>query len=263
MHKSHKNRHFALFPGLILITLGAGLLAREFGLLPSTVRAVDFWPILVVGFGSSSLLRRRGFWGVLFSLAVIGLGGVLLAGNLGFLAFPAARLWPALLLLVGIAFLIRGATAARRGPPPDSPLGSGGRPDEGSNPGSGPHRPFHGHHYELTSEADRLSRQFTAAGAQLRIESQAWKGGELGVTAGGVELDLRNARLAPEGALLDVRVLMGGIELRVPDTWQVQCDVTPLFGGADDMTRSTQGATDAPRLRIVGSVTLGGLTIQN
>ena len=108
-----------------------------------------------------------------------------------------------------------------------------------------------------------MSKQYTASGANLRIESQAWKGGELGVTAGGVELDLRNARLDPEGALLDVRVVMGGIDMRVPDTWQIVCEVTPLLGGADDITRAPQGVSGAPRLRIVGTVTLGGLTIRN
>jgi hypothetical protein len=56
---------------------------------------------------------------------------------------------------------------------------------------------------------------------------------------------------------------MGGVDIRVPDTWQVKNDVTPLLGGADDSTRSTQGSTDAPLLRVVGSVTLGGISIHN
>ena len=56
---------------------------------------------------------------------------------------------------------------------------------------------------------------------------------------------------------------MGGVDIRVPDTWQVRCDVTPLLGGADDSTRSAQGATNAPTLRVVGTVTLGGLSIRN
>jgi predicted membrane protein len=108
-----------------------------------------------------------------------------------------------------------------------------------------------------------LNKQITLAGAELKIESQQWKGGELGVTAGGVEIDLRYARLDPEGALLDVRIVMGGVDIRVPDTWQIRCDVTPFLGGADDSTRSTQGSTSVPVLRVVGSVTLGGLSIHN
>jgi hypothetical protein len=40
-------------------------------------------------------------------------------------------------------------------------------------------------------------------------------------------------------------------------------EVTPFLGGADDVTRSTQGMSDAPRLRVVGTVTLGGVTVRN
>ena len=246
-----------LFPGLILVSLGGGLLAREFGLLPPNVRFVDFWPLLPVFIGIASLFHRRNASGVLISLAFIVFGGVMLAGNLGFIAFPAARLWPGLLVLLGIAFLVRG----RRGPlhhgPPWDPSGRG-RP--GRPPGEGWTGPTH---QSLSTSEDRLAKQITFSGAEYKIESQAWKGGELGVTGGGVELDLRNAALHPDGALLDVRVLMGGVDIRVPDTWQVVSDMTPLFGGADDMTRSAQGAAGAPRLRVTGTVTLGGVTIRN
>jgi hypothetical protein len=238
-----------LLPGLILVSVGGGLLAREFGLLPPHVQLVDFWPLILVFVGVSSLFRVRGLVGALFALSVVAMGGLLLASNLGFLVFPAARLWPALLVLLGVAFLIRATRASeRRGwptdPPPDAPAdGAGGR--------------------HLETEGDRFNRQVTFSGLELKIESQAWKGGELGVTAGGVELDLRYARLDPEGALLDVSILMGGVDIRVPDTWQVRNEVTPLLGGADDSTRSTQGSTDAPLLRVVGSVTLGGISIHN
>jgi len=248
-----------LWPGLLLVSVGGGLLAREFGLLPAQVRLVDFWPLILVFVGGSSLLRARGVVGALFALAFVAMGGLLLAHNLGFLsflAFPAARLWPALLVLLGVAFLIRAARGSERhGPSTDPPAGAGGEPLDGYDEGA--------QHVGLTAEEDRLNKQITFAGAEFKIASQAWKGGELGVTAGGVEIDLRYARLDPEGALLDVRIVMGGVDLRVPDTWKVQCDVTPLLGGADDSTRSTQGSTDAPLLRVVGSVTLGGLSIHN
>jgi hypothetical protein len=263
--RTHHHHRPGLWPGLILVSVGGGLLAREFGLLPPQVRLVDFWPLLLVSFGISNLFRGRGFMGALFALAFVALGGFLLARNLGFLVFPAAHLWPVLVVLLGVAFLVRAARGPeRRGPPPDSPAGAGPEPHDGFDPladeawgnESAQQR-------SLASDDDRLNKQITFAGAEFKIASQAWKGGELGVTAGGVELDLRYARLAPEGALLDVRIVMGGVDIRVPDTWQVLCDVTPLIGGADDTTRSTQGSTRAPLLRVVGSVTLGGLSIHN
>jgi hypothetical protein len=255
MRENHRSP--GLFPGLVLVSIGGGLLAREFGYLPSTVRLVDFWPLLVVFVGISSLMRGRGVIGVLFAFAFVAMGGLMLAGNLGFMTFPAARLWPGLLVLLGLAFLIGGAHRRRHQgspwqPPPD---------------GSGLERPSRSHRHPAqghqTTASDRLSKQITFSGAQFRIESQAWKGGELGVTGGGVEIDLRNAQLDPEGASLDLRVVMGGVDIRVPDTWQVHMEVTPLFGGADDTTRSTQGNTNAPRLRISGTCTLGGVNVRN
>jgi len=261
------NHHHSpgLWPGLLLISVGGGLLAREFGLLPAQVRFVDFWPLLPMFFGVSNLLRARGFMGALFGLAFVAMGGLLLARNLGFLsflAFPTARLWPGLLVLLGVAFLIRAARGAEPREPPTDPW-----PPTDPAPGEAAelHDDFveDAQHASLVSQDDRLNKQITLAGAEFKITSQAWKGGELGVTAGGVELDLRYARLAPEGALLDVRILMGGVDIRVPDTWQVQCDVTPLLGGADDSTRSAQGSTSAPLLRVTGSVTVGGLSVHN
>jgi predicted membrane protein len=247
-----------LWPGLFLVSLGAGLLAREFGLLPANVRLVDFWPLLVLFVGIASLVRSTSLAGALFALGCVGLGGVLLASNLGFFAFPAARLWPALLVIVGLAFLIRGARARKQEPSTDLPRD----PPPGGAGGSGQHGSYPPEATDTSSD-DRLHRQLTFSGAQYRIESQAWRGGKLGVTVGGVELDLRQARLHPDGAVLDLRVVMGGVDLRVPDTWQVRCEVTPLFGGADDTTRSTQGAGSAPLLRVVGTVTLGGITVRN
>ena len=264
MRTNHHHRPGVL-PGLILVSVGGGLLAREFGLLPPHLRLVDFWPLFLVFMGLSSLFHARGFVGALFALAFVALGGLLLARNLGFLAFPALRLWPGLLVLLGIAFLFRrGRSSDWHGPPPDAPpiMRPAPRNDDAQivtahwDDAGAPQR-------NLTTEDNRLSKQITFSGLDFKIEAQAWTGGELGVTAGGVGIDLRNARLAPEGALLDVRIVMGGVDIRVPDTWQVQCDVTPFLGGADDSTRSTQGSNGAPILRVIGSVTLGGLSIRN
>jgi len=252
-----EHRRHGVFPGLILILVGGGLLAREFGYLPEHVRLVDFWPLVVVVMGLSALVRARGFMPIFFALAFVAFGGVLLAGNLGLFAFHAARLWPGLLVLMGLSALLGGR---RRGPWRDPPGRSRGRdPDAWKGADWSSHQ---GHRPQSTT-GDQLNKQYTFSGCQLRIDSEAWKGGELGVTAGGVELDLRHAQLAPEGAALDLRVLMGGVDIRVPDTWQVSCDVTPLFGGADDATRTTQGVGTAPQLRVTGSVTLGGVTIRN
>jgi Cell wall-active antibiotics response 4TMS YvqF/Domain of unknown function (DUF5668) len=246
-HTGHR-----LWPGLLLVFWGAGLLARELGWLPPSVGVFDFWPMFIVMIGVSALLRGLSFPRTIFALGFIALGSVLLAGNLGFVTASVTRFWPVLIILMGLSALFRRAGDGEPPltPGPVEPLDFG---DSGVGASVA----------SALGAGDRIRRQYTFSGAELRIESQSWKGGEVGVTAGGVELDLRQAQLAPEGAVLVVNVLMGGVDIRVPDTWQVQLDVVPFLGGADDMTRSTQGVSAAPRLHIAGNVTLGGVSVSN
>jgi len=238
-----------LWPGLVLIAVGAGLLARELGLLPPGVGFTDLWPVLVVAFGLAQLPHARGASSAFFSLLFVVVGGALLAGNLGYGDFVATRYWPALLIVLGLSFMFRKRGAARCGPD---------------------WHERHRRHSERSHERgmvvageDRLDRALTMSGTQIKVESQAWTGGDLSAVASGVELDLRYARLAEGGATLHLHVVMAGIEIRVPDTWQVTSDISPTAGGVDNSTRSTQGDPTAPRLRIVGSVLLGGVDIRN
>ena len=241
-----------LWPGLILVSLGGGLLARELGLLPPGTGIVDFWPLLVVTFGLARLVHARGAFSAFFALAFTAVGAVLLAGNLGFGEFAGVRYWPALLILLGLSFLFRGRGGQKphrvrfEGAPPPH-FGSGSTDAE----------------QLVASDENRLVRSIIMAGGQIRVESQAFTGGEVSAVAAGAEIDFRYARLAEAGATLHLDVVMGGVELRVPDTWHVLCEVSPVLGGVDDTTRPTQGDLSAPQLRIVGSVVLGGISIRN
>jgi len=246
-----------LWPGLILVSLGGGLLARELGMLPAGVGIVDFWPLAIVVFGLAQLAHARGAFSAFFALAFTALGGVLLAGNLGFGEFPAARYWPALLILLGLSFLFRGRGGGRKGP---------GRGRRGPGSGESPPPHFDGSREverPVVVDENRLVRSIIMAGGQIRVESQAFTGGEVSAVLAGAEIDFRYARLAEAGATLHLDVVMGGVEIRVPDTWHVVCDISPVLGGVDDTTRPTQGDSSAPQLRIVGSVVLGGVNVRN
>lgn len=258
-HHHHYRRTHSFAPGLLLISVGGGLLLREFGYLPSTVRFIDFWPLLLVSVGLSGTFQNCGVLRRLVSLGVATLGAFLLAGNLGYLTFPAARLWPVLLVLLGVSFLFR---RPRGGPPWQGRGRRFGPSFDGSAPTEG-HRYRHPEHWEERVSENRLSRAVTLSGAQIRVDSQAWQGGELTATFAGVELDLRNAKLAEQGATLEVRAVMGGIEIRVPDNWLVSCDVHPMLGGVDNDTRVPKGDPNPPALHIVGSLTLGGLNVRS
>ena len=77
------------------------------------------------------------------------------------------------------------------------------------------------------------------------------------------KLDLREAAVANGvEAIVDVTAVMGGYEIRVPETWNVVVDVVPFMGGYEDKTRHPADPS-APRLRLRGFVMMGGLEVRN
>ena len=77
---------------------------------------------------------------------------------------------------------------------------------------------------------------------------------------GGVQLDFRDATMEGNEARIDVTAVMGGVDIRIPRSWTVVNHVTPVMGGVQDHTRSTDGNK---RLVIEGTVLMGGLKIKN
>jgi hypothetical protein len=77
-----------------------------------------------------------------------------------------------------------------------------------------------------------------------------------------VELDLSAAKPIAGGAVLDLFVWWGGVEIKVPDRWRVVNEATVLMGGIEDQTKNPpDDATDMLILR--GLVIMGGVDIKN
>lgn len=71
-------------------------------------------------------------------------------------------------------------------------------------------------------------------GFELESRATAFRGGTLLSWFGGGTLDLRNAKLAPDGARLTVQALFGGAQIVVPDGWDVECRLIGIAGGLGD-----------------------------
>lgn len=78
------------------------------------------------------------------------------------------------------------------------------------------------------------------------------------VICGNLELDLREARLAPGVTTLDLHVTMGNIEVTVPPGVAVEVEASSFLGNIDERT---EHATGDKTLRIVGQVKLGNLEL--
>jgi hypothetical protein len=65
--------------------------------------------------------------------------------------------------------------------------------------------------------------------------------------------------------VLDVFVIMGAVEARVPPHWEVKSEVLPLMGAYEDKRPAPlpeDAAKPAGRLRIRGTVIMGGVEIK-
>jgi predicted membrane protein len=233
--RHHHHRGHGIIPGLVVIAWGGLLLLRELGVLDPTLRVLDLWPLLVVGFGLALAVRRRGLGSALLGLVIALFGAGMVAERLGYAVGGVAHLWPVVIIAAGLAIIWSGSTR-RRAPRVAN---------------------------EKTS-ADELQRSVTMGALALVVDSQQFKGGSLAATMGEVRVDLRRAAISGEEATLDLSLVMGGIELYVPTNWQVVSDVSPFMGAVEDRTEPRpDGAGVQRRLVLRGKITMGAVNIKN
>jgi hypothetical protein len=80
---------------------------------------------------------------------------------------------------------------------------------------------------------------------------------------GGASLDLREARFPPGVIDIEVKAVMGGIQIIVPPGLAVQMHGSAIFGGFQDVNRAPANPDpDAPLLRIHGLTMMGGVSIE-
>jgi hypothetical protein len=216
--------------GVIIIAIGVLFLLDNMGY----VYADDFlpyWPVLLIAYGISKVASPAGRgWG-----AIVGIIGVLfLLQNLDVMDVPVWSFWPVLLILMGALLLYRGTR----------------RPGGSTAPGG-------------ETSADQSLHGFAFLGGFKRsITSQSFEGGHLTACLGGCEVDLSGANMKGERAVLDVLAFMGGIELRVPASWRVELQGTPILGGFADETRRA-AETGAKVLVVKGLAVFGGVDVKN
>ncbi|MGH3650558.1 MAG: hypothetical protein ACRDU9_07585 [Acidimicrobiia bacterium] len=106
-----------------------------------------------------------------------------------------------------------------------------------------------------TEEIDLVS---IFEGQHLVSEADPFYGGKIMAMFGGVLIDLRKVTPAPTGIFLDLVVLMGGVNLVVPEGWRVTYDGRVFMGGWSDETKTT-AEDDVPTVTITGIIVMGGL----
>jgi predicted membrane protein len=243
--------------GVCLVLMGVVLALDQLGLLQG-YRLMRFWPAALVIIGLV-MLQRGCRQTRLRALLLIVVGGWLLLNTLGLVSLDIWEFFvPLLLVFFGARIMMRNQSS-HSGAPPDQPgVGS----PAGINPtGQAPSgldsapsvsgEPVHASLFSLLSSSKR------------RWGKSIFRGAEMTAFMGGCELDLRDALMgAGELAVVDVFVMMGGVNIFVPPHWTVSQEVVPLMGGVHDKTRSVP-SNPAQHLLVRGTVVMGGVEISN
>ena len=114
-------------------------------------------------------------------------------------------------------------------------------------------------------DADEIDVSAYLEPLEFRSTATAFRGGRVECWFGGGTIDLREAKLDPNGARLRVTAVFGGGTVLVPEDWVVETHVMGIGGAGDVRARMGQEPpTDgASRLVIEGKVAFGGFGVMS
>jgi predicted membrane protein len=240
-----------LVAGVALILLGVVLLVDRLfvvELVRGVVRGVGiWWPSLYIALGLALLLvwkiRRKGI-----AYALIVFGAVVQIAKLDIFWWWSGRtLLPIFLIVLGVWLLL----ARLRPAPAVQPQ----QPAEFAGP-------------KGEDAGESIDAFVIFGGLERASTSRQFRGGEASAVFGGIDLDLRRAELAPGEQRLKLFALFGGIEVSVPQTWQVSVHGTPILGSVEDSRKATPSPPEqespppAGRLLVDGFALFGGIEVK-
>ena len=214
--------------GLGIVTLGAILLLDNLGMVDGE-SLYSYWPVFLILIGVSHFVRPEGSRCIFSGLVWIAIGSIILLSNLGFIAFEIWDLWPVVLLIVGGSLILKPLRRSRLSTGEDVGI------------------------FEATAILGGVTR---------RITTSDFRGGDATAVMGGCEIDLRDCGSEGGPAEINTFAFWGGVEIRVPDDWEVQVKGLALLGAYEDKTRTAEGE-DRKVLVVSGMAIMGGVEINN
>lgn len=113
---------------------------------------------------------------------------------------------------------------------------------------------------EVPPESDEIDLEVILEPTAFKSTATSFRGGTITCWYGGGVIDLREAVLDEDGAVLKVRAIFGGAQILVPEAWSVTTKVIGI-GGIADGRRHVERPEDAPKLTIEGIAIFGGFAL--
>ena len=232
----------SLIFGFAIVAVGVVFLLDNFGVPVGFLWG--YWPVILIAIGLAKVIDSRET-SARTGGAIIMLVGLVLIADKVHLPFLNNRnlwdLWPLGIIALGF-MLLWGALEGKGSGVTASARWNWGTP---STPGN--------------------CNMFSVFGGSNRKVSGDFKGADLVAIFGGGGLDLRNATMSADEAVVNVNAIFGGFEVRVPETWLVDVHVAGIFGGHEDKTHQPDPrlVPNPKRLTVRGSTIFGGLGVKN
>ena len=214
--------------GLGVLTFGAVMLLDNFGVVAAE-RLYDYWPVFLILVGVSHFVRPEGSRRIFAGLVWIAIGSIVLLSNLGYITFEIWDLWPVVLLIIGGNLILK---------------------------------PFRRNRVSTGDNASVFEATAILGGSSRRITAANFQGGDATAIMGGCEIDLRDCGSEGGPAEINTFAFWGGVEIRVPDDWEVQVRGVAILGAYEDKTRTAEGE-GRKVLTVTGMAIMGGVEINN
>jgi predicted membrane protein len=215
--------------GLVVISLGVLFTLDNLGVIDAG-ELLRWWPALILSYGLVRLFgiftRPNFMAGMIFFL----IGGWLLLNSLDMIHLDFFGFWSIVLIILGVAIVSSALRGSR------------------AQPASG-------------TAASTFSAFAFMSGTERVITSPDFRGGDIIAVMGGHKIDLRPARIASGVATIDLLVWWGGVDIIVPDDWEVSNEGLALMGAIED-TGTASTTTPTERLVLRGVTLMGGVEVK-
>jgi len=247
---SHDGINNGIQLAFVLIACGALLLCFNMGILSLEWKSFFFsWPMLVFAIGAFCICQFQFIAGLIAMAA----GIFFLIGKTSVM-YPniqveqlMSNFWPAIFIVAGIviimSFLVR-PKVFRYGV---------------CCKGSGKDN-FK--HIESENNNGKINYKLVFSASEQVILDPVFKGGTIEAVFGGLELDLRRTTLDEGKTTLNVKAVFGGVELAVPDSWEIELVSKSFAGGVSDSRLKSRDIDHSRKLVIIAECVFGGIELR-
>ncbi len=114
-----------------------------------------------------------------------------------------------------------------------------------------------------SDKGEYINIQSVLGGIKRSVQSKNFKGGEILSFMGGSEINFMQADIQ-HPVTLEVNNVFGGTKLIIPSNWDVQNNISAVFGGVEDKRVFNNSLPDSnKRITLIGSCVFGGLEVTN